>query len=760
MTAPIDIKQGAIKISEVSTDEANSLLGTALREDSSTVINEQVKILDNILSKEGITLTSNGKMKWDNNILYFYYDGTASNLIVYLTQINDSTKRTIQLVMNGGALDSDDAFEQIPLNNNELIYLDLNISAILTGTVNGIFNVKNGVFNPSILSSYGAVLRKTTLGISNGMPVLNAMPDNSSDATFNTLIALRQNITINSIVYNNLYWYPHGIKWESGTADIAGTTIVTRANYLPDYAVSTFSDLQSAIIRLSLNGGIILLDTNGTEMIATDNINISNNVILWGRGSKETVIKIANSSYSITVGNNAEIKNIKIKGDTTFNSGSLLTVPLNISNSKIKDCLFELTNTLGDATCISVNGNHTRIINCTFGTDTNSMIDNYPSNRTGINYLNGTNNADIDSRFPNVSEYLSYPRGIDGYLIVNAQTTPVYLQSGITRDYEAIIIDSGCTLIISGGNQNPTILNCKGDCTINGTIRANLVNNDGGTYVSATPDGIPLTYTVTQVGAGDGGRGGGWLGSLTYAGLGGAGVSPSFEGYGGGGGGGGGNSAYGAAAGGRGGAGNSSGQDGSGGVHGVAGVGGSTGGNGNGGNAYNGGAGGGSGGGGGGGTGGYANTGIGGGGGGGGNKGYHGGGIFIRAQNIIGNGKINVSGQDGWNGGHGGAGYNGGGGYGGGGGGGGGAGGSGGTIWLYYKTSISSTLTYTRTNTSLVPLFPSYGIGTHPLLGTTGSGGSGGSSDPGGTNWGGSTAGGNGSNGYNGTVTIAQYLTI
>ena len=302
-----------------------------------------------------------------------------------------------------------------------------------------------------------------------------------------------------------------------------------------------------------------------------------------------------------------------------------------------------------------------------------------------------------------------WPQGKDGHLVINKNT--VMTSAQISKDWNTITVLPYVTLTINGDGEIPTI-GCLYDFIINGSIKYNNnIHSNGGTWFVNTPNKKLLTYKIIQNLGGSGGdehlqnvQGG--LGTNGYGG-GGAGGTCAL------------NPNYGWCNGGYGGSNNGNGSTntvqggrpgGSGDV--TQGTGGN-GGNGTYSSYYtppsgdtpgywtyvgtggNGGSGGGSGGGGGGqvnGGGGCVAT---GGGGGGGMKGAHGGGLYIKALNILGSGSISVAGDNGFVGGHGGNSIMAGtGGSTGGGGGGGGAGGSGGSLWIDYGGIISNLMIF------------------------------------------------------------------
>lgn len=138
----------------------------------------------------------------------------------------------------------------------------------------------------------------------------------------------------------------------------------------------------------------------------------------------------------------------------------------------------------------------------------------------------------------------SWPFGTDGDLVIN--NTVVNITSGSTKDYNSITITNNGQLRIvnnlaaSNGGNVPTIIGCKGDCTINtgGTIVANMnalpINTgivDNYTYSNTAPAGAVISNVSYMTSLGEGGQGG-IDGSLTHPGA-------TSDGWGHGGGGGG-----------------------------------------------------------------------------------------------------------------------------------------------------------------------------------------------------------------------------
>lgn len=138
----------------------------------------------------------------------------------------------------------------------------------------------------------------------------------------------------------------------------------------------------------------------------------------------------------------------------------------------------------------------------------------------------------------------TWPTGADGALSING--TVVTLLAGSVKDYSSIsIINNGELRIInnlSGGNggNDPTIIGCSGNCTINTggqiTLRRNaLRSTDSGpgnfSYSVSTPAGAAIPTVSYQIShSGEGGGGGNGLAS-------GGSDSAGYWGHGGGGGG-------------------------------------------------------------------------------------------------------------------------------------------------------------------------------------------------------------------------------
>lgn len=290
--------------------------------------------------------------------------------------------------------------------------------------------------------------------------------------------------------------------------------------------------------------------------------------------------------------------------------------------------------------------------------------------------LQGSNDMPKYYQFPIGLFQPEFPTGIGGNLtVLNGQT--VVLDSSKIQDYANVTVEAGGVLEFSGDSPY-AILGVRDVLTVDGIIRAQRGEHDGGVFNFQTPRYETLSLNIVQKDGGNGGGGGTSSSSSgTFPGR--PGGSSAF-GNGGGGGGGSGQRNFGTAGddaietkggnGGRGGpwfdgvtfAGGVGGN-----IYGNGGGGGTTGGNGE----------------------------HGGGGGGGGAKGSHGQGFALYAGTIVGTGTISASGGNGGNGGPGSISGNGGGGPdgAGGGGGGGGAGGSAGNLWLRYRSSLDGGVT-------------------------------------------------------------------
>lgn len=208
----IDQAQGAIKTSEISTDDAQALLATATREDLMTVINQLRKVATDTLRRSGgaFLLTSHnvpsanpGFIAWSGSQINF-----VVNTDIRFKFIQNESGQVVDLIATYGAVNGLTAFNSLPLANGEILYVELDRSLIPDS---GTLTLQNAVSGGSLVA--GKTIKKATAAPA----LVSAM----SGVTGTICIPLAMNID------SHLWWIPHGIYWPPGVSSPLGAVITS-----------------------------------------------------------------------------------------------------------------------------------------------------------------------------------------------------------------------------------------------------------------------------------------------------------------------------------------------------------------------------------------------------------------------------------------------------------------------------------------------------------------------------------------------------
>jgi hypothetical protein len=443
---PIDNKQGSIKVSELFTDEQLKLIKNAVGESGINTLRLLMNPITDSLRMQKYILHSTGQMNWTGTEIKFDSDyagaptwSAATNyssgaLIVYnsknyissisgnlnnqpdispsqwknvsndilfrLLVIDENTNnvKTIDVYMTGttGA-NGTTTFRDIPLNDQELIYLELDRDLLLNAADPGggkprRLVIENAVTGGSIVA--GKTLRKVSLSTTSGMPQMVASA--ASTTTVNIPLAARFDWTDGIDSFRDIWWIPHGIRWPEGTRSVLGAVVVRGLETYPSTFVRTQLELQQAISDLTVAGGGIILVTDNIPLTA--NIAVPSGITILGRTSLKEGVIIANPTITVSTGagftlaNRAMMRGLNIQGASLF-SGPLIT--MNSDRAEVRDCSLRLQNVNGstEAQCILLSGTNNRVYNCKFSL---GAVNN---SRVGLKFTAGSNNVDFDSYF-------------------------------------------------------------------------------------------------------------------------------------------------------------------------------------------------------------------------------------------------------------------------------------------------------------------------------------------------------------------------
>ena len=183
--------KGFIKLSEVASDNAQTLLDTATNQDVNTVITQVVNALEDSLRKQSLVVTSTGNISWALNKIT---PDAGADIVVKLLQ--NSNGQVVNLVLNNA-----DFLAGVSLpNNGDVFYLELNRSLITTGTI-------------SIYNGTGNVGQRAIVG--SGLPALVNNQSGGLQGTICIPLAVRQG--------TNLWWSQSNYYWADGTSGFLGS---------------------------------------------------------------------------------------------------------------------------------------------------------------------------------------------------------------------------------------------------------------------------------------------------------------------------------------------------------------------------------------------------------------------------------------------------------------------------------------------------------------------------------------------------------
>jgi hypothetical protein len=209
----LDKLKGFIKLSEISSDSAQPLLDTQIREDVNTALTQSTLVLDDTLRKQGIVVTSTGAVSWALNKL-----NIDANVNIVIKFLQNQSGQVTNLVLNYSDFVSGLSFP----NDGDILYIELD-RAKITGTNVTVYNDGLNVGQRAIVAS--------------SLPPLTNNQSGPFQGTICIPIAVRQG--------TNLWWNPSGIYWAPGTSGVIGSIGTT--DPIPTGTVLNFAGQESDV---------------------------------------------------------------------------------------------------------------------------------------------------------------------------------------------------------------------------------------------------------------------------------------------------------------------------------------------------------------------------------------------------------------------------------------------------------------------------------------------------------------------------------
>jgi len=182
--------KGFIKLSEVSTDSANTLLNTASNESAITVFSQSVSALEDALRKQSVLVTSTGNVTWSLNKISL---DVGTNIIIKFLQ--NPNGQVVNLVLNYSDFSSGIDL----LNDGDIFYVELNRNLISSGTI--------PIYNGGVNIGQRAL-------VASSLPAMTNSQTGPFQGTMCIPLAVSQGV--------NLWWVPNQFYWPPGKTEIIG----------------------------------------------------------------------------------------------------------------------------------------------------------------------------------------------------------------------------------------------------------------------------------------------------------------------------------------------------------------------------------------------------------------------------------------------------------------------------------------------------------------------------------------------------------
>jgi hypothetical protein len=272
------------------------------------------------------------------------------------------------------------SFKNIPLADNELLYLELDPTVILAGGTS--ITIENGIDYTVPTVTAGKLLKKVNLSV--GMPTLVSPVDGSTSTTYYIPIAYR--------IGSNIHWIPHGIVWPQLTNSPLGAIITSGITPYPEKFVNSEAGLILAMSDLlALGGGVCLL----TGSFAINSlIVVPANVKIIGRGHKIVVTLNPGGEFQMLA--NSEMQDFAITSAAAWTAVIAAAVYMSANRCRIRNIKFNLSASADSGTtkAVHIGASHCRIYESWFVGVAAATF------KIGIYYTSGySNNADVDCLF-------------------------------------------------------------------------------------------------------------------------------------------------------------------------------------------------------------------------------------------------------------------------------------------------------------------------------------------------------------------------
>lgn len=211
----INKDQGAIKLSEVSVDNAQEVIDTQDREDALTAFEELLKATTDSLRKTSMLLISDGVVTWNNgNSQELWLNNSVSIILKLLLNPASAAARTINIrytgqanqILNGATANA--SRSSIRINDGDVLYIELNRDLLNAAA-------------PNLDLDFSTPGQRLVVYPQGSMPVLD------SDSTISIPLALRQDGGADV----NLWWRPSGILWSNTISSYLGQ--IFQSNSMP-----------------------------------------------------------------------------------------------------------------------------------------------------------------------------------------------------------------------------------------------------------------------------------------------------------------------------------------------------------------------------------------------------------------------------------------------------------------------------------------------------------------------------------------------
>lgn len=364
---------GDTKLSELAVDRTLPLFDSSGPQTNALIgLESAFRALTELARKSNYILRSEGQIQWNGTDIRFDAGAVVNSMNFEVLATEGSIDPAYQLRLQGSTSSNGvSTFKNIPMSDGDLLYMELDASELLDSGSS--FDLENAVNGGGITAGYRVIrqsmstaLPKLTIGATDG------------GSLFYIPLALRRG--------TDILWIPHGIRWPAGTTSALGAIIVEGFDAYPERFVSNQTQLLSALSDLSaLGGGVILVK----EAFTIDQtINVPDNIKILGRGRKNPITLAVGAS--IVLQNRCYLEGLKL---ITAASWTGQAVQMNGTRNRVISLWLDLSASADSSSVkgVQVAGNGNRINDTSFtGVSTN---------RVGINYSSGTDNADIDCEF-------------------------------------------------------------------------------------------------------------------------------------------------------------------------------------------------------------------------------------------------------------------------------------------------------------------------------------------------------------------------